>query len=280
MLVLPEVCGHLGLHAPYMLHVARHTANNRGLTSRQKVQGAKEPAANRQACNNKNTRLHRWPSNKKAHAPISAPKNGIPGKSPTAEASGGGHNTLLPQQQRLLDSPLPCSSHLHPQSKSTQEKHLSRTNGSFTARDNHYNTTPPDQFGLPIPGVGKGHVAAGRTGAGAEGAGAATVLAAAGAAGLAATGLAAGFLATAFLAAGFFAATAFLAAGFLATAFLAAGFFAATAFLATGFFAATTFLAAGFFAATTFLTAGFFAAAAFFAAGLDFFAATISTSLY
>ena len=83
-----------------------------------------------------------------------------------------------------------------------------------------------NQFGLPIPWVGKGHVAAGRTGAGAEGAGA-------GITGFAATG-AAGFFATAFLAAGFLAA-AFLAAGFLATAFLAAGFLA-SALLADGLF--------------------------------------------
>ena len=64
------------------------------------------------------------------------------------------------------------------------------------------NSTPA-QFGLPITGIGKGHVAAGRTGAGAEGAGAA---------GLAASFLAAG-LAASFLAAGFLAATAFFTAG-------------------------------------------------------------------
>ena len=56
----------------------------------------------------------------------------------------------------------------------------------------HNSTTA--QFGLPIPGIGKGHVAAGRTGAGAEGAGAAG-------------------LAASFLAAGFLAATAFFTAG-------------------------------------------------------------------
>lgn len=69
------------------------------------------------------------------------------------------------------------------------------------------------QFGLLMPGVGKGQVAAGRKGAGAEDAKAE----AGAAAGFAATGLAATFLA-----AGFLAAT-FLAAGFFGAAFFAAG---------------------------------------------------------
>jgi hypothetical protein len=103
----------------------------------------------------------------------------------------------------------------------------------------YHHSDSPDQFGLPIPGVGKGHVAAGRTGAGAEGAGAG----------------AAGFAAAAGAGAG--------AAGF------AAGLAAGAAFFAAGFFAATAFLAAGFFAA----------GAAFLAAGLVFFSAAISTSL-
>ena len=89
----------------------------------------------------------------------------------------------------------------------------------------YFHNFQPHQFGLLMPGVGKGQVVAGRTGAGAEGAGAVGLLITAGSA-----FLAAGFLAAAFLAAGFLAA-AFLAAGFLAAAFLAAGlafFFAAT----------------------------------------------------
>ena len=111
--------------------------------------------------------------------------------------------------------------------------------------------SPSHQFGLLMPGVGKGQVVAGRTGAGAEGAGAAAT----GAAGLLAT--TAGFLAAGFLAAAFFAGAAFLATAFLAAGFLAAAFFAGAAFLAAGFFAA-----------------------GFFAAGLAFFATTISTPFF